>query len=378
MSCENFADPVERIPSAVAGLSQESATIHGLRVKIVDGTVKSVKNLTYDTYALVVQVDPGEDFAVKAGQYGAIWPQELDLPRAYSFARAPQTEAPGQHTFFVRLVPDGRFSNWLKGGEKRVGEKVTLSGPMGKFGLDPSSDPVICIAGGSGMSAIFAILEDAGLRRIERDALFLYGARAQKDLYCLDRIAAIKKNWHPDYQFEFVPVLSEEPEASDWNGARGFVTEYFKENYIDSGKCAPGGAKAFFCGPPPMIDSGIEVLTSAGMPAANIFYDKFEDASSPPPRVDNSKCVLCDECLLVKPIQNCIVELASLKQNGNGEPAFTKLSPSKTTGLYYTTLYVDQKECIRCYACVDVCPTGAIHPQNTEVNETLSKVIIDG
>ena len=363
MSNSNFHDPLERIETSYNTPLHADISLHGSRVKINQAVVKSIEPLTYDTYKLVLETENKVDINAQAGQYATIRPKSLDLPRSYSFARAPSKEKEGQHTFFIRTVPDGQFSEWLQQGKKCLEETVVLSGPMGDFSLDSSDDTIIAIAGGSGMSAIYALLEDACEKQIQRDALFLYGARSQRDLYLLEEIEEIKNNWNPNSNFEFIPVLSEEPEDSEWKGATGFVTMYFKEQYIDAGKINIEKAKAFFCGPPPMIDNGVEVLTASGMSEKNIFFDKFEDATSPAPVVDNEKCILCDECLLVKPVPNCIVEVATIQKNGK-DSTYKRISPLETPGLYYTTLYVDEKECIRCYACVNACPTTAIHPDN--------------
>jgi ferredoxin len=37
--------------------------------------------------------------------------------------------------------------------------------------------------------------------------------------------------------------------------------------------------------------------------------------------------------------------------------------PGATDSLYYSRLYIDQTECIRCGACEEVCPTDAISIQ---------------
>ena len=42
------------------------------------------------------------------------------------------------------------------------------------------------------------------------------------------------------------------------------------------------GAQGYLCGPPPMIDSAIELLKSGGIDEESIYYDKFLDASSIP------------------------------------------------------------------------------------------------
>lgn len=358
----DFHDPLE----GIVDFSQPDKALYGGQVKVNHCTVKSIKNLTHDTCALTVQSEAGsEPLAHKAGQYATLKVDAIDKPRSYSFARASDSEKPGEYTFFIREVPDGKFSRWLFD-KDRCGESITLSGPLGKFGMDVSDAQMICIAGGSGMSAIFAILEDACLRKAQRNVLFLYGARTQKDLYCLDEIKDMQKNWHPDYIFEFEPVLSEEPDDSNWKGARGFVTDYLKRTYLDTEKISLSDAKAFFCGPPPMIDAGVAVLTGLGMATTDIYYDKFEDARSPAPVIDNSKCVLCDECLFVRAVPNCIVEVSKLYKDGN-TMRYESVDPVKTSGLYYNMLYIDEKECIRCYACVEACPANAIDPSYAEL-----------
>ena len=346
------------------------------RVTINQGILKSATHLNYDTVKLVVKCDADSaPMGGTAGQYATLHTPGLGKARAYSFARPPEDEKPNEHTFFIRIVHGGEFSGWLA--EKdRTGAPMTISGPLGKFGLDSSTRPMVCIAGGSGMSAIKALLEHAANLKVERDCLFLYGGRAQRDLYCNEEIAAIGRNWNKKYKFEFVQVLSDEPENTGWAGARGFVTEHFKKAYLDTGKMSVKNCKAYFCGPPPMIDAGVEVLKKAGLSDQDIYYDKFEDARSPAPVIDNAKCVLCDECLMVKPTANCIVEVSKLVKSENGNFAsYERVDPAYTSGLYYNTLFIDEKECIRCYACVDACPAQAISPQYSKTPRTLRQTV---
>lgn len=359
-------------------LSLPDRTLYGSRVKQNDGVIKSARYLTHDTVELVVKCEEGSvPFNHQAGQYATLHAADLDKPRSYSFARAPVKESPNEYTFFIRLVPGGQFSSWLFK-EDRTGSPLTIAGPMGKFALDESNKTIVGIAGGSGMSAIKALIEDAADKKLERDCLFLYGARTQRDLYCLEEIEAIKKAWHPDYKFESVMVLSSEPEDSNWSGATGFVTDYLEEAYLKTGKLDIDNLKVFFCGPPPMVDSGVSLLSTRGVAMADIHFDKFEDARSPAPVIDNSKCVLCDECQLVKPTNDCIVEVSSLWGDFvNGCASYGRVEPTATSGLYYNTLYIDSSKCIRCYACVEACPVDAISPNFERRPQTLRKMIID-
>jgi len=100
--------------------------------------------------------------------------------------------------------------------------------------------------------------------------------------------------------------------------------------------------------------------------------------TSPAPVIDNSKCVVCDECLLVKPLENCIVEVANLRtlKNTGTVIGYDRIEPAQTAGLYYNTLYIDEKECIRCFACVESCPVDAISPQYDKRPRALRNVVV--
>ena len=175
-------------------------------------------------------------------------------------------------SFHVRLVSGGTYTEWLFA-KDRVGESLTLHGPGGVFFLRPDDAPILCVAGGSGMAPIKSILESAAQEGLNRPVTYLFGARTQRDLYCLEEMEALAKRWSNTLQF--IPVLSEEPEDSDWTGKRGFVTEYIsdEDTGFDLKTC-----HAYLCGPPVMIDAAIAVLENHQVSVEHIHYDKFLDA----------------------------------------------------------------------------------------------------
>jgi len=241
--------------------------------KAVGGAIASAQPLTHDIMEIRVRLDEPLP-AYAAGQYAEILVSGIDKPRAYSFARAPDLEEADHATFHVRHVPGGAMSGWLHTRD-RTGERVTLAGPYGSFCLRNQAGPMLCIAGGSGMAPIKALLEQLAGSGFGRQVTYLYGARARRDLYCLDEMNRIKArcNGH----FRFIPVLSNEPQDTEWTGARGMVTEHIGRLGLDLAAC-----QAYLCGPPPMIDAAVEVLTSSGVRDGNIHFDKFLDASTLP------------------------------------------------------------------------------------------------
>ncbi len=243
------------------------------------GVIDRVTPLTHDIVELVIKAADEFPRTAVAGQYAELAIDGIDAPRSYSFAKAPENESDHEITFFVRRVPGGECTEWLFS-DDRAGEPVTVTGPYGSFWLRPGESPIVCVAGGSGMAPIKALLESALNNGAERDVLFLFGARTQKDLYCLDVMDRLGRDWKG--KFEFVPVLSEEPEDSDWTGATGFVTHYLESAYIETGKVDVKKSQGYLCGPPAMVDAGKALLSSAGMLTEDIHFDKFLDAATMP------------------------------------------------------------------------------------------------
>lgn len=241
----------------------------GHEIKKLSGKVISHERLTHDTIRL--QIALPEALKYTSGQYAQLsMPGQIDQSRAYSFATsASEASKSGTLSFFIRAVPGGEMSNHVQH-KSVMGSTVDIEGPYGNFYLRESDEPLLCVAGGSGLAPLKSLLEDALEKQDIRPVTFLFGARTQADLYCLDDIARISNAWPT--RFTFIPVLSDEPEQSDWQGLRGFVTDAIE------GRIS-GNEKVYMCGPPPMIDATEAALQTFSMRPTQIYYDKFLDRS---------------------------------------------------------------------------------------------------
>lgn len=269
LSCQSMPRSDVRIRVDNLDLSEEArATIHHQVAS--KGVIKQLRPLTHDILELTVELDGPLEYT--AGEYADIRvPGIIEEIRSYSFARRHDPSRPNVCVFHVRKVPGGQFTEWLHG-QNRNGATLEIKGPQGNFWLRKAEAPMVCVAGGSGMAPIKAMLEQAVADGVKRDCVYLFGARTQKDLYCQAEMDEIKRNWQG--KFEFIPVLSEEPEDSGWQGRRGFVTEYLEKDVPNL-----ASYHAYMCGPPPMLDAAMVILKKAGISPDHIHSDKFLDKS---------------------------------------------------------------------------------------------------
>lgn len=239
-----------------------------MAAKMFHGIVQDKQLLTSDIIHLhIALVEPGTiDFI--AGQYIRLdskpYEDKPAVSRIFSLASPPARNK--QIELIIRRNPNGICTPWIFDHLRR-GENVTFTAPLGRFRLSDSLAPALFIAGGSGMSALWGILQDLVVKKMERKIHFFFGARTQSDLYFTDTLARLEKEhaW-----FSFTPCLSNEPAGSDWQGERGMITETVRSRVGDA-----TWNEAYLCGPPGMIQACIPVLTELGIPQDKIFFDAF-------------------------------------------------------------------------------------------------------
>ncbi|MCB1325199.1 MAG: 2Fe-2S iron-sulfur cluster binding domain-containing protein [Leptospiraceae bacterium] len=229
--------------------------------------IQSQTALTHDI--LELRLRTAAPVSYRAGQYADLHLEQIGRSRSYSFAAPPKHQTT-ELVFHVRHLPGGEFTDWLFAAD-RSGTELQLRAPLGEFYLREGDAPILCVAGGSGMAPIKALLEQAARDGVSRPVTYLFGARTKRDLYCLEEMQELTRCWAA--KFRFLPVLSEEPEDSDWTGLRGLVTDQLREQCPEA-----GSSDAYLCGPPGMIDAAIDVLRELGLPVERIRFDRFTDA----------------------------------------------------------------------------------------------------
>jgi len=222
--------------------------------------------VTHDMRHLVLRLVEPQDIAYWPGQYVDITIPGTEETRSFSMANTSSKES-GQLEFVIRVYPGGRFSEYLCT-ELAVGDRLEVVGPFGVFTLRDGRDcDLVFVGGGAGMAPILSVLRSLAERGSTRKATYYYGARTQRDL-CFEKELYALAEQLPN--FTFVPALSEAAPDEEWDGEVGLITDVVKRHETDL-----SDTDAYVCGPPPMVEAAMDVLTSLGAPEKHIYFDKF-------------------------------------------------------------------------------------------------------
>ncbi|AET92198.1 phenol 2-monooxygenase [Burkholderia sp. YI23] len=234
-------------------------------VRDYTGRVREMIDLTPTIKGIFVELD-GNGIEFQAGQYVNVHIPGEDMPRAFSLADQPASR--NVIELNVRRVPGGKGTGYLHD-EIRSGDEIRFSGPYGRFFVRKSDpQPVILIAGGSGLSSPKAMLIDMLEENDARQITLVYGARNHSELY-YDGLFQRLQREHAN--FTYVPALSDEPADSSWEGFRGFVHDAAKAHFDGVFR----GHKAYLCGPPVMIEAAIRTLMQGQLFERDIYTEKF-------------------------------------------------------------------------------------------------------
>jgi NAD(P)H-flavin reductase len=209
----------------------------------------------------VLRLRPSEPLPYQAGQYVPVqvtkWPR---VWRPYSIATAPRPD--GLIELHVRAVPGGMVSNTLVY-HSNVGDCVLLGAADGSMTLSESDKDLLCVAGGTGLAPIKAIIEQALARQWSgrpRKVTLFFGARQQFDLYDLDDLQLLEAACA---SFRVIPVLSDEP---GYSGRTGTLPDVLSNLDLFE------NAEAYVCGPAAMV-SRTTALLAASIPGSQLHHD---------------------------------------------------------------------------------------------------------
>ena len=234
-------------------------------VRDFDGTISRIEQLTPSIKGVWIHVD-GSGVAFQAGQYINLFLPDLDIPRAFSIASSPRI--PDEIELHVRKVEGGVATTYIHD-KLKVGDPVKFSAPFGQFFVRKSSpEPIIFLAGGSGLSSPKSMIMDLLDSSDTREITLCYGARTMEEIYFHDFFRELEKK---KQNFKYFVAVSNDETVGPWVNEKANVNEL--ADTIFQGSFT--GYKAYICGPPQMVDATITTLMRGRLFEEHIFVENF-------------------------------------------------------------------------------------------------------
>jgi ferredoxin-NADP reductase len=213
---------------------------------------------------------------------------KLDIPladgsaesvtRCYSLSDAPSSN--GYRISVKRApappnsaYPAGRSSNYFHD-HVQEGSLLQVRAPAGHFHIDRSTEPVVLIAGGIGITPLLSMVKWSLTEQVDREVWLFYGVRNRHELMApleLRKLAVAHSNFH--LQICFSDPLTDDELGQDFQH-HGRVNVGLLRRQL------PLKPYHFYiCGPKPMLESLVPALEDWGVRDSHIHFEAFGPAS---------------------------------------------------------------------------------------------------
>jgi benzoate/toluate 1,2-dioxygenase reductase component len=194
------------------------------------------------------------------GQYVNVSVPGTTQARSYSFSSMPRD---GIVQFLVRNISGGLMSSYLAERAK-IGDTVTIAGPIGSFYLRDLTRPVLFLAGGTGLAPFLAMLDELERATPNQPIHMVYGVTNDADLVEVGTLEAYVARI-PGFTFTTVVAA-----ADSAHPQKGYVTHHLPETALNG-----GDVDVYLCGPPPMVDAVRTYLHEKHIVPTSFHYEKF-------------------------------------------------------------------------------------------------------
>jgi len=157
--------------------------------------------------------------------------------RTFSLSSSPELwQQQGLITLTIKRLPGGLVTNWLHD-HLETGSVLGLGDAFGDFLLPESGQPVLFIAGGSGITPILSQLETMAARDYLAPVTLLYYVRTQADIIARDRLEALASRL-PDLTLNIIAThAKEQPRYLNGQDLEAVPEIQSRQVYL----CGPGG-----------------------------------------------------------------------------------------------------------------------------------------
>jgi len=256
-------------------------------------------------------------FEFRAGQFISIRLQieSQIIRRSYTIASSPSQRNWIELT--IKREEGGLASNYLHDHAK-IGDCFTMRGPFGKFTFDPdSTDQILLLAGGVGITPIMSILRDLHDRDWRGDIQAVISAQQECDLLFTQELRDLENS---SLNLTVQTTLTRNLDDS-WNGQTGRINADLIQTIITN----RSESHVFLCGPNTMAEDLSKIFRGSTISAENIHIESFGGKSRPSADQQGYENV------------NYLVEFAQSKQEAafNSHPSLLDLAESMNVPIEY-------------------------------------------
>ncbi|GAA0371407.1 NAD(P)H-flavin reductase [Bowmanella denitrificans] len=214
-------------------------------------------------YVWRILLEPQVPVAFKAGQYIRVVMGETDK-RPFSIANGAQNNG------LIELhIGASEHNPWAMQVIDRLkqGDNICLDGPHGKaFLRSEQPKPTILMAGGTGFSYTWSILQTLLTSPLKEPVFLYWGTKTREDMYALEQLQVLATQ---HAKLSFIPVL--EMPDKDWPGRSGLVHQAILDDFISLEPY-----QVYVAGRFEMAGVARDAFHQQGLLLSNLFGDAFE------------------------------------------------------------------------------------------------------
>ncbi|KZY50122.1 MULTISPECIES: flavin reductase family protein [unclassified Oleiphilus] len=217
-----------------------------------------IRNETDDIYTLTLRPEK-KWTGFNAGQYVQLSVEKdgAMLTRTFSLSCSPKHFLrTGEITLTIRANEEGAVTPWLNQALKS-GDTVYLSEAQGDFQLSNSVKDKVFIAGGSGLTPIFSMLNEYQSNAWYKQAQLLFYVNNSQSLFFSEQLSHLEAKG-----LQVTTIYSDHQGRIDQQQLEMFVEDISEKEF-------------YVCGPGKMIEITQSLLTSNTVPEADIHFEYF-------------------------------------------------------------------------------------------------------
>lgn len=231
-------------------------------------TVKAVRPETHNVKTITLSLADWTPH--RAGQHYDVRLTAEDgyqAQRSYSIASEP--ERTGEIDLTVERIENGEVSPYLHD-VLAPGDRIEVRGPIGGYFVWEASrpEPLLLIAGGSGVVPLMAMLRHRAARQAQGSARLLYSSRMFEDIIYFNELERLQTG---QTGLEVFHTLT----RAHPPGWQGYARRIDQQMLNEVAKPLGRSVQVFVCGPTLLVESAADGLVRAGVQPAQIRTERF-------------------------------------------------------------------------------------------------------